>query len=114
MEESLTRSLSDMTTDEKSIKIAEVCGWKYHGRIGDRLLMWPPYFGDATAPPHYFNDLNAMHEAEKALTDEEYFTYCRKHLPEVQRSEIAQGRTATAAQRAEAFGLTLGLWEAGE
>jgi hypothetical protein len=61
--------------------------------------------------PDYCNDLNAMHEAEKTLDDYQYYNYCRHHLPDTQRSEMAQGRTATARQRAEAFLKTIGEWE---
>jgi hypothetical protein len=60
--------------------------------------------------PNYCGDLNLIHEAEKMLTDEEYFDYCRKYLPDAQNAVIAQGRTATARQRAEAFLKTVGKW----
>jgi len=56
-------------------------------------------------------DLNAMAAAEQVLTDDQYFDYCRKRLPSAQKSEIAQGRTATARQRAEAFLRAIGKWE---
>lgn len=107
----------EMTTEEKRIKIAEACGLKtirrdYHWRIGDHLV-----HGNGTIVPAYFNDLNAMHEAEKTLKSEQHFTF------QVELARAINTITyplnfallhATAAQRAEAFGLTLNLWNPGE
>ena len=60
--------------------------------------------------PDYLNDLNAMHEAEKVLTDEQKREYriCLFRL-----CDCYAGREvhATAAQRAEAFLKTLNLWK---
>jgi hypothetical protein len=56
----------------------------------------------------YLSDLNAMHEAEKVLTDEQDREY-RGKLVEVCGS-LADALCATAAQRAEAFLRTLNLW----
>ena len=60
--------------------------------------------------PDYLNDLNAMHEAEKVLTNEHWETYAG-HLAELHQP-LASFRFlhATAAQRAEAFLRTLNLW----
>ncbi len=87
-------SLTDMTEDE-----CTKYGWHGDGYISIDHI------------PDYCNDLNAMHEAEKTLDDDQYHNYCRHHLPDTQRSEMAQGRTATARQRAEAFLKTIGKWE---
>jgi hypothetical protein len=67
--------------------------------------------------PDYLNDLNAMHEAEKVLTPEQRVQYRiwlilnsdgRKAVfPSVEAAMCH----ATAAQRAEAFLGTLGLWK---
>jgi hypothetical protein len=54
--------------------------------------------------PDYLNDLNAMHEAEKVLTADQWFEYDRL-MPLRDPQKIH----ATAAQRAEAFIKTLGL-----
>jgi hypothetical protein len=53
------------------------------------------------------NDLNAMHEAEKALTVEEWSDYV-DYLP----TRWEEAIHTTARQRAEAFLRTLGKWEA--
>jgi len=102
-----------MTSEQINIAIAEACGWQVHPR--DRFIVIPPNSPHSVQPlytiPDYCNDLNAMHEAEKTLDDYQYFNYCRHHLPDTQRSEMAQGRTATAHQRAEAFLRTIGKWE---
>jgi hypothetical protein len=58
--------------------------------------------------PDYLSDLNAMHEAEKVLTLEQKSVYC------LELNKLIYGMCATAAQRAEAFLKTLGLWEDGE
>ncbi len=93
-----------MTTDEKRIRIAEACG--EHDKL-----------------PDYFNDLNAMHDAVSILDYEQadefeghLYGICvqanaEKDNPAPYRFAVVN---ATAAQRAEAFGLTLKLWEAGE
>ena len=92
-----------MSPEQKRIKIAEALKWKDTG----------PYWSPVPMPD-YFNDLNACHEMEKGLSVSQRFQY---------NSELARFRPlhekgditfSTAAQRAEAFGITLGLWEAGE
>lgn len=62
--------------------------------------------------PDYCNDLNAMHEAEKVLTDEQC-VFVRVHLRERLENYPASRYMwhATARQRAEAFLRTLGKWE---
>lgn len=111
-----------MTQDEKSIKIAEACGWvkglnRYQEevyRLGDRCR-----YKDRL--PDYFNDLNAMHEAEKVLTEQQFQTYLDwldvSCGGELELSAMIDGPAfgfslvhATASQRAEAFGKTLNLW----
>lgn len=100
-----------MTEDQKRIKIAEACGWKSQ-TIG------PSWHQSETKMPDYFNDLNAMHEAEKVLSNEQWADYIMAfgkifaqdvstHYWSLARSLIR----ATAAQRAEAFGRVKGLWE---
>lgn len=112
-----------MTKERQRIVIAEVCGWKYHGQIGDRLLMWPPFHGDAGPPPDYLNDLNAINEAEKLLSAEpnpdkniEHFTERERYvmmLEVVTKSNdgLFGEVHASAAQRSEAFLKTKELWE---
>ena len=65
--------------------------------------------------PDYFNDLNAMHEAEKTLVDHQHLLF-RKALWDVvidDENDTEWDRcwiSSTATQRAEAFGKTLNLW----
>jgi hypothetical protein len=65
--------------------------------------------------PDYCDDLNAMHEAEKMLTEKgvnmwwEYVGFINRCNPTPFGSETAVH--ATANQRAEAFLKTLGKWE---
>ena len=117
-----------MTQEQKRIKIAEKAGWRFHPLTehlyseqekAEAIMCWvrpgnDPWQMDRV--PDYFNDLNAMHDAEKSLLNgfedepessepwSDYLTNlilaCPAHL----------SYHATAAQRAEAFGLTLNLW----
>lgn len=67
--------------------------------------------------PNYLTDLNAMHYAEKTLTDDEYEQYFET-LPKVLgldpffkvESERAM-LSSSARQRAEAFLRVKGLWK---
>jgi hypothetical protein len=63
--------------------------------------------------PNYCNDLNAMHEAEKALNPMKASEYARMLTSIAWESEqpVFAPMTATARQRAEAFLRTLGKWE---
>jgi hypothetical protein len=71
--------------------------------------------------PDYLNDLNAMHEAEKVLRQNQFHfvDYYGTLFRVVSRSETYEGNigyfgfelvTATASQRAEAFLRTIGKW----
>ena len=57
--------------------------------------------------PDYLNDLNAMHEAEKVIR--ERADRVDSYLDQLDGA--MSGVHATAAQRAEAFLRTLGLWK---
>ena len=108
-----------MTDEEKRIKVAESCGW--HCEDADVGYVIPP----AGTPerkayascgigldclPDYLNDLNAMHKAEDILFDhpdlEVGERYCH-WLVEVCVDSRRESIRATAAQRAEAFVLTM-------
>lgn len=93
-----------MQPEKQRIAIAEVCGWS-GGFI-----------------PDYLNDLNAMHEARKSLTNNQHQHYYRaleqitSGLPYDQDGSYGAGWlyhniNATAAQHAEAFLRTLNLWK---
>ena len=67
--------------------------------------------------PDYLNDLNAMFEAEKVLTEAQKVEYARHIFCAEQQVHEESDETwhrcvfATAAQRAEAFLRTIGKWE---
>jgi len=103
-----------MTQEEKRIKLAEafgMTGWK-----------------EARCLPDYFGDLNAAHELEELLTESQQsifadrlnmlheiadLTYLNSNARGYRKalfSEAFHLIHATAAQRAEALGLTLNLW----
>ena len=102
--------------EEINSAIAEYCGYKL-----TPLPQNPKQFawvlnGFQTVIPNYEGDLNAMNEAEKTLTDQEYdlfeefiYDYAADSLPLVQVGgfKIAQGFiravSVSAAYRAEAF-----------
>lgn len=75
--------------------------------------LWDYPYSNETKRMHDFcSDLNAMHEAEKVLTDEQCVfvrDYLRERLENYPASRYIWH--ATARQRAEAFLRTLGKWE---
>jgi hypothetical protein len=121
-----------MTPEAQRIAIAEACGWRLY-RTPDFDAFYSPcghYRGGAThnptqaienaGVPDYLTDLNAMHEAvmshNKLLFRDKYKT----QLSDVIKRDnpyLSPGKisflfiNATAAQRAEAFLKTLGLWK---
>jgi hypothetical protein len=110
-----------MTPEQQRIAIAEACGWTLDTKF-DNCSTWVnprgTYVG-ADLPPDYLNDLNAMHEAEKVLTDDQKRAFAMQWLPCVliingrySRSQIEEFKfvNATAPQRAEAFLKTLNLY----
>lgn len=102
-----------MTPEEQRIAIAEACGWTnctFNPAKGEPKGCLPneSFLGEFTCP-HYLNDLNAMHEAEKVLSQEQRVNYCNT-LAKVCNTEKDK-IFATASQRAEAFLKTLNLWK---
>ena len=90
-----------MTDEQINQRIAEACGWKPAPRGRWKLNERVERFR-----PDYLNDLNAMHEAEKIMSYDEFDEYY------VQLSmKMVRPFHATAAQRAEAFLKTLNLWK---
>lgn len=63
--------------------------------------------------PDYLNDLNAMHEAEKSLTENEQYEFI-KILSRFESNNLSgliwRICSASAPQRCEALLRTLGLW----
>lgn len=84
-----------------------------HALTGALLL--PSINSLGRAAPDHFNNLNAMHEAEKTLDDNQLSVYCRHLLRLTQEWKPYWGTTrvafATAAQRVEAFLWTIGKWK---
>ena len=110
-----------MTREKQRIAIATACGFTdimlptgFHQKMSDEKSKecggsWRFQI------PDYLTDLNAMHEAEKVLTEKgvnawwTYVGFIHRHNPTPFGTETAVH--ATAAQRAEAFLRALGLWE---
>lgn len=117
-----------MTPEQQRIKIAESCGWLKITKLDSDLHGWQEQ-GPLEPLPDYLNDLNAMHEAEKAclttiplVTDYGIRLVNALHREHKKNPRIQDtswripvvgncGWFATAAQRAEAFLRTLNLWE---
>ena len=121
--------MSEITQDEKKIKIAKYLGWTVQFSETKQLheLRTPsgawehPYDADGSEhhcwsyAPDFFNDLNACHEMEETLDDNQWDSYVCALLNEMPRSANQPDRDkdpahATAPQRAEAFGISLALW----
>lgn len=104
-----------MTQEAQCILIAEACGYSFQKCLNGLIEWRNPdggYLGRFSHPgfcpsvvPKYTTDLNAMHQAEKVLTAEQWHEYDRL-MPLRDPQKIH----ATAAQRAEAFLRTLNLW----
>ena len=119
-----------MHTHKQQIAIAVACGWHKHD-CGDNLC-WKSgteLMGITCRVydlPDYLNDLDAMHEAEKVLTEAQRKSYAANLYKVVFQVGQYEAETfvdirfafilsqATATQRAEAFLRTLGLWEENE
>ena len=125
-----------MKPEAQQIAIAEACGYSAtpnQGNIGGFIGRNPNGNSDYYAIghnwadaikricPEYLSDLNAMHEAEKALSPanqpargesqwSEYLGWLG-FCGENETREVYGCVTATAAQRAEAFLRTIGKWE---
>ena len=112
-----------MSSDERRIKVAELCGWRRQGDIDVEFFWWHPglcpagslvvcyNFPPARGLPEYLNDLNAMHEAEKIIISKKVRRnqVVPRGIYESMLIDATGGFAwcATAAQRAEAFVLTL-------
>jgi hypothetical protein len=104
-----------MTNKQINAAIAETCGWKSKEETNGVPWLWQRTKSDYTIessmePPDYCNDLNAMHQAEWSLTDDQLWRMARN----IERNDEQWYFRATARQRAEAFLRTLGKWEEAE
>jgi hypothetical protein len=123
-----------MNEEQQRIKIAEACGWvEVRAEVdwlpGDLtgIYTWPhptdpektKYYISRKPVPDYFNDLNAIHNAIRILTDAQRIAF-KVHLTKVWMRDYNcrcgyfpnhdDSCNATAAQRAEAFLRTLDSW----
>jgi hypothetical protein len=105
---------SNMTDEKINIAIAKACGWEILKNpiliIGCACYAKNPHGKPECGVPDYVNSLDAMHEAEKALTSmqqDEYWNF----LWDVAGNVFFELCHVNALQRAEAFPRTLGKWE---
>lgn len=115
-----------MSPEAQRIAIATACGWTPYpaDNVGAaaRLFngdVWYRHAESSTVAtpamlPDYCNDLNAMNEAEKSLTPDQWLQWERvvasMSLPRGSVPLTVWIARMTAAQRAEAFLRTLNLW----
>jgi hypothetical protein len=106
-----------MTEELQRIKIAEACGWTdFTSGTHEGATLYgrkPLSCSNSWEVPYYLNDLNAMHEAEKILTDNQLVDFAEWLGADFSEHPTKTVRylRATAPQRAAAFLRTLGLWE---
>lgn len=135
--EGKTKQQAGMSPEAQRIAVAEACGWRLETRkIPNQACRWIHENGtiatmcggvyghgwsDKGEPeclPNYPYDLDACHDMEKVLTEEQRATYASK-LALWFKDKSPHGNYfftdfdlmhSTAAQRCEAFLKTLGLW----
>lgn len=122
-----------MTEQEQTNAIAEACGWTWETRKhpapcwhhGDFFTGAPLFYEPRKKEdyyhhlPDYLSDLNAMHGAEKVLSESERKAYANEIMyrctttGEWDYDPMDKFRMLhlTAEQRAEAFLRTLNLWK---
>ena len=112
-----------MNPDKQRIVIAEACGWKWWNPQDGFPFEWetPDGFKGYAYPPDYLNSLDAMHEAEKTLTDKQKMDYaefmddfiapCITYNQHNHWSGVFEAMHAPASLRAEVFLRTIGKWE---
>ena len=101
-----------MTNEQINIAIAETCGWRHEVLEpvdADKIWLLPSDL------PDYCNDLNAMHEAMKTLSEEQvekvWETLC--DMIPINPHSFRNGLVfdAPSKVRAEAFLRVIGKWE---
>ena len=97
-----------MKPEAQRIAIAEMDGFvrndQGNWQRGNGLVVKDPAW-----LPEYLNDLNAMHEVEKALSPSELIRY-KLELVRFSSGENTLAIIATASQRAEAYLRTINEW----
>jgi hypothetical protein len=102
-----------MNEQDQQIAIAEFCGWKdLHRPSGIMEMPNKSSVGvqQYSYPPNYTTDLNAMHEAEIKLPDEETKRNYVANLVCLMKPGQFTVFDPTASQRAEALLRTIGKW----
>lgn len=105
-----------MSPEQQQLAIEAWCGWTTKTRQNcyeGKYTVWLKDGKPSSLPiPDYLNDLNAMHEAEKGLKDDQIRKYCSELWNAVCLSPEAHIGLihATASQRAEALLRTIGKW----
>jgi len=99
-----------MTKEQQRIVIAEICGWSRTSSTSGLVEAWQKGAEYTTKLPDYPNDLNAMHEAEKALSEEQWIAYIEILGTVMPDARLRSYVHATAAQRAKAFLETFNKW----
>ncbi len=114
-----------MSPAQQNIAIAEACGkepwWKCpeHSQIDGPVCRWCGNVATLEDCPDYTGSLDAMHEAERILTQSQCHAYNNCLLYNAPYPRYSEGFArqwswgASAAQRAEAFLRALNLWEGG-
>lgn len=115
-----------MSPQAQQIAIAEAYGWINQGRTKSVPALEHKWthpsltrgtFLHTSALPSYLTDLNAMHEMEQTLTEQQQATYALFLHGVSKRPKVDHlGRDfdaihATASQKAEALLRTLNLWD---
>lgn len=124
-----------MKPEAQRIAIAEACGWKIKFEVGfnkphvvkpdGEEIFYPNSYNESYSNvwqalyfkqiPDYITDLNAIHEAEKVLTEDQQDAYLDALYevcnPDSMYRDDWRMCNATAAQRAEAFLRTVGKWK---
>jgi hypothetical protein len=106
-----------MNKEQQNIAIAKACGWRIKRRDITGFNVWEP---GSKLPaqlsnnlerkiPNYTGDLNAMHDAEASLIDNDPLAY--GFYSNNLYAEYGNTVHLTATQRAEAFLKTLNLWK---
>lgn len=107
-----------MTPEQQRLAIAEACGWVrdavcFNWKRGKDVAYRDGDYLHYRQLPDYPNDLNAMHEAEKAAFDghpDLWQLYLDAQLERICEAADNPTECATARQRAEAFLRTIGKW----
>jgi len=113
-----------MTDKQINQRIAEACGWKLKSNGLNPMWSWQneslthrikwvanKEMASQGVLPNYVNDLNAMHEVQKVLTNTQWGVYVNYLTATTKHDYRRACAEASARQKAEAFLKTFGEWE---